>query len=81
VLEWFKTRGAGYQTEINKVLRGHVLRRTSTARSKARTGEPCPESGVWVVDGEPSTSIAISKGDRMPAVARKRVIWVRRKVA
>jgi hypothetical protein len=32
----------------------------------ARTGEICPESGVWAVVSQPSTTAPIAKGNRMP---------------
>ena len=32
----------------------------------ARTGEICPESGVWQVVSTPSTTAPIAKGNRMP---------------
>ncbi|MBF0305451.1 MAG: hypothetical protein HQL41_07370 [Alphaproteobacteria bacterium] len=44
--------------------------------TKARTGEKCPESGVWRVDGKPSTTAPISEGNRMPPYDGKAVTWV-----
>lgn len=44
--------------------------------TKARTGEICPESGVWKVDGNPSTTAPIAKGNRMPPYNNKAVVWV-----
>ena len=41
----------------------------------ARTGEKCPESGVWKVQGTPSTTAPISKGETMPPYAGKAVTW------
>lgn len=41
----------------------------------ARTGEVCPESGVWKVIGSPSTTAPIAKGNRMPPYAGKAVTW------
>lgn len=41
----------------------------------ARTGENCPESGVWEVDGTPSTTAPIAKGNTMPPYGGKAVIW------
>lgn len=41
----------------------------------ARTGEICPESGVWQVVGTPSTTAPIAKGNRMPPYDGKAVIW------
>ncbi len=34
--------------------------------TKAKTGERCPESGVWKVEASPSTTAPIAKGNRMP---------------
>ncbi len=52
---------------------------TTTTRvplgTKARTGENCPESGVWKVDGSPTTTAPISKGNRMPPYNDKAVVW------
>lgn len=51
----------------------------STARkpigTTARTGENCPESGVWEVMGTPSTTAPIAKGNRMPPYDGKAVTW------
>lgn len=44
-------------------------------RTTARTGEKCPESGVWEVFGSPSTTAPIAKGNRMPPYAGKAVTW------
>jgi hypothetical protein len=41
----------------------------------ARTGEVCPESGVWQVVGSPSTTAPIARGNRMPPYAGKAVTW------
>jgi hypothetical protein len=41
----------------------------------ARTGESCPESGVWEVVGSPSTTAPIAKGNKMPPYDGKAVIW------
>eukprot|EP01133_Synstelium_polycarpum_P011075 gene11075-12906_t len=43
--------------------------------TKAKTGENCPESGVWKVVGTPSTTAPISKGNTMPPYGNKAVIW------
>lgn len=43
---------------------------------RARTGESCPKSGVWKVDGYPTTTAPIAKGNRMPPYAGKAVTWV-----
>jgi len=41
----------------------------------ARTGETCPESGVWKVVGSPSTTAPIARGNRMPPYDGKAVTW------
>lgn len=41
----------------------------------AKTGEICPESGVWEVVGYPSTTAPIAKGNRMPPYNNQAVSW------
>lgn len=41
----------------------------------ARTGETCPESGVWKVIGTPTTTAPIAKNNRMPPYSGKAVTW------
>jgi hypothetical protein len=41
----------------------------------ARTGETCPESGVWKVVGTPTTTAPISKGNRFPPYGGNAVTW------
>lgn len=41
----------------------------------AKTGENCPESGVWKVVGTPSTTAPIAEGNRMPPYDGKAVTW------
>jgi hypothetical protein len=43
--------------------------------TRARTGENCPESGVWKVVGTPSTTAPIAKGNRMPPYSGQAVTW------
>lgn len=43
--------------------------------TRAKTGEVCPESGVWKVVGTPSTTAPIAKGNRMPPYDGKAVTW------
>ena len=73
VLDWFKSQGSGYQTTINSALRAHMARALKGFR--VRTGDACPESGVWVVVGSPSRTVAIARGEVMPPVGRKSVVW------
>jgi hypothetical protein len=44
--------------------------------TRARTGETCPESGVWQSDDHPSTTAPISKGNTMPPHNGRRVDWI-----
>lgn len=41
----------------------------------AKTGEVCPESGVWKVQGSPSTTAPIARGNRMPPYNNAAVTW------
>jgi len=41
----------------------------------AKTGEKCPESGVWKVVGTPGTTAPIAKGNTMPPYGGKAVTW------
>lgn len=41
----------------------------------ARTGETCPESGVWEVTSRPSTTAPIAKRNRMPPYGGQAVTW------
>lgn len=41
----------------------------------ARTGETCPESGVWKSMDYPSTTAPIAKGNRMPPHNGRAVDW------
>lgn len=41
----------------------------------ATTGQRCPESGVWKVEGTPSTTAPIAKGNVMPPYGGKSVTW------
>lgn len=41
----------------------------------AKTGETCPESGVWKVMSTPSTTAPIAKGNRMPPYNGQAVTW------
>lgn len=44
--------------------------------TRARTGEVCPESGVWKVEGYPTTTAPIAKGNRMPPYGGRAVTWI-----
>ena len=41
----------------------------------AKTGEDCPESGVWKVVGTPTTTAPIAEGNRFPPYSGKAVTW------
>ena len=41
----------------------------------AKTGEICPESGVWKVEGTPTTTAPIAEGNKMPPYDNKAVTW------
>jgi hypothetical protein len=41
----------------------------------AKTGEICPESGVWKVVGSNSTTAPIAKGNKMPPYGNQAVTW------
>lgn len=41
----------------------------------ARTGQKCPESGIWNVIGTPTTSAPIAKNNTMPPYSNKAVTW------
>lgn len=43
--------------------------------TKAKTGEMCPESGVWKVVGTPSTTAPIAKTNKMPPYNNQGVTW------
>ncbi len=41
----------------------------------AKTGERCPESGIWKVVGTSTTTAPIAKSNVMPPYANKAVTW------
>lgn len=41
----------------------------------AKTGEKCPESGVWQVVGTPTTTAPIAEGNVMPPYNNNAVTW------
>jgi len=43
--------------------------------TRVHTGDACPESGVWKVDGYPTTTAPIAKHNRMPPYGGKAVVW------
>lgn len=44
--------------------------------TRVRTSDVCPESGVWKVEGNPTTTAPIAKGNRMPPYSGRSVVWV-----
>ena len=43
--------------------------------TRTMTGESCPESGIWKVVGNPTTTAPIAIGNRMPPYNGKAVTW------
>lgn len=43
--------------------------------STGRTGQTCPESGIWAVVGTPTTTAPIAKGNTFPPYGGKAVTW------
>jgi hypothetical protein len=54
---------------------GYAQRKKVPIGTTAKTGERCPESGVWKVMGYPSTTAPIAEGNRMPPYNGKAVTW------
>ena len=48
----------------------------SPVGTRVHTGNICPESGVWKVDGNPTTTAPIAKGNRMPPYGGRSVVWI-----
>ena len=44
--------------------------------TKVRTGQRCPESGVWRVEGFPTTTAPIAINNVMPPYAGSAVTWI-----
>jgi len=40
-----------------------------------KTGERCPESGIWKVVGNPTTTAPIAKSNVFPPYQNKAVTW------
>ena len=51
------------------------MKSKSPIGTTARTGEKCPESGIWTVVGTPSTTAPIAEHNIMPPYANKSVTW------
>lgn len=50
--------------------------RTDQPETTARTGENCPESGLWRVCSAPENQAGIREGDIMPPYQGRAVTWV-----
>lgn len=53
----------------------HHWSKTMPVGTTARTGQTCPESGVWKVVSNPSTTAPIAKGNKMPPYNNQAVTW------
>lgn len=49
---------------------------TKPLGTRARTGEVCPESGVWQPENRPGHTAPIAKGNRMPPYGGAAVNWI-----
>lgn len=56
-------------------LTGDRARSRAPLGTTARTGEVCPESGVWQAMATPTTTAPIAKGNRMPPHRGQAVAW------
>ncbi len=54
---------------------GNTVRSRKPIGTTARTGERCPESGVWESQDYPSTTAPIAEGNVMPPHGGKSVTW------
>jgi len=48
----------------------------SAEKTKASTGQDCPQSGVWQALGTTLPPLLVAKGDIMPAAKGRVVTWV-----
>ena len=55
---------------------GYPQKMKAPLGTRAKTGEACPESGEWKVEGYPTTTAPIAEGNRMPPYGGKAVTWV-----
>jgi hypothetical protein len=53
-----------------------VIKLKKPLGTKAKTGEVCPESGVYQVEGRPGHTAPIAKGNRMPPYGDRAVVWI-----
>ena len=52
-----------------------MFNNTNTLGTVRKTGQKCPESGVWQVAGYPTTTAPIAKGNVFPPYSGKAVKW------
>ncbi len=43
--------------------------------TRRKTGEKCPESGIWKALSTPSTTIPLSEGETFPPYNKEAVTW------
>lgn len=67
-LSWHHTKSARHR----KVF---FMKTKAPIGTTARTGERCPESGVWQVVGTPSTTAPIAEHNVMPPYNGMAVTW------
>lgn len=48
----------------------------SSIGTTAHTGQKCPQSGIWQVEGRSAATAPIAKENTMPPYAGKAVTWV-----
>jgi len=74
------TGGTDMIADLGHISNASVLEIVSMTRkpigTEARTGDICPESGVWRVKSQPTTTAPIAKGNKMPPYNGKAVVWV-----
>lgn len=71
------------QTNWSGAVRGKFYRPKQKADQKdsapirllARTGDPCPESGIWVVVGQVDIAVTVAAGHLMPPAKGSAVTW------
>ena len=56
-------------------IEGQVTAMRHPIGTTARTGDRCPESGVWAVVGTPSTTAPIAEHNHMPPYRNQAVTW------
>jgi hypothetical protein len=67
--------GVGYRPPNTKEYEMNFQSYRKPIGTTARTGEVCPESGVWQAISTPTTTAPIAKGNRMPPYNNVAVTW------